>query len=143
MAEITQEQRANLIKLARYLFELPEDYEHFDMGVFNSGAELPCLAGQSCGSAACAVGHGPYAGIYALPGEGWRSYSYRSFCADDLLWSFMFSDLWELPDDTPVGAAQRITMVLIDFDPDEWGFDYDSEEVDRYSHLTAADIPAS
>ena len=123
----TKEQNANLEKLANYLLALPEDYEHFDMGNFyylegfdeftvpelrsaNNYKELIKL--NKCGTAACAVGHGPAAGIPLLNFKSWWSYSNKSFTGNDLEWAWCFGGEWEGVDDTPKGAGVRIKALL-------------------------------
>lgn len=62
----------NCEKLAAYLESLPEDYQDFGMQAYiypHNDAALEKYALQnggvsSCGTAACAIGHGPAAGIY-------------------------------------------------------------------------------
>ena len=63
--------RENLEKLASYLENLPEDYQHFGMRSYLNPTDLSALIKyaeqnggvHTCGTAACAVGHGPAAGI--------------------------------------------------------------------------------
>lgn len=109
----------NLEKLASYLEGLPTDYEHFDMFDFfwvkNGGgymypdeAPLP----PECGAVACAVGHGPAAGLPALEGESWSHYSDRVFDLGETSWNWCFSDRWKKVDNTPQGAAKRIRYML-------------------------------
>ena len=123
----TKEQNANLEKLANYLLALPEDYEHFDMGDFFIVGEddypsLLCLKSaknkkeianiSSCGAVACAVGHGPAAGIPVGNFKSWWSYSNKSFTGNDLEWAWCFGGEWEGVDDTPKGAGVRIKALL-------------------------------
>lgn len=82
--ELSDRCRRNLERLARYLESLPEHYEHFKMDDFvdvNAVEEFAEGCGQpfhtlirqymrynglvqeTCGSSACAVGHGPSAGM--------------------------------------------------------------------------------
>tara|TARA_Y100001001_G_scaffold138359_1_gene140480 strand:- start:1177 stop:1779 length:603 start_codon:yes stop_codon:yes gene_type:complete len=63
---------ANCEKLAVYLENLPEDYEDFGMVAYIQPRDLDALRKyalenggvHSCGTAACAIGHGPAAGVY-------------------------------------------------------------------------------
>lgn len=92
--------RKNLEKLATYLEGLPKDYEHFDMRVYQkrASAKAETDAGwkperelqvherigrrklSACGSAACAIGHGPSAGIRATKSDwSWSAYAERVF----------------------------------------------------------------
>ncbi|SKB62920.1 hypothetical protein [Sphingopyxis flava] len=111
--------RDNLNKLADYLLALPPDYDDFDMGTFCRipGTEveyLPQDSVHSCGTVACALGHGPRAGIKPELDEGWRGYCLRQF---GLRWwseeaEWCFSGEWALVDDTPRGAGLRIKWLL-------------------------------
>jgi hypothetical protein len=111
--------RDNLETLAAYLEGLPADYQHFNMNVyvmkddrlFNYASGAP-FAG-ACGTVACAVGHGPAAGIPAkLEEEWWTDYARRVFelkgCEND----WCFAGLWVNVDNTPHGAAKRIRYLL-------------------------------
>lgn len=113
----------NLTKLANYLDTLPEGYEHFDMdkfyadrfdGFFTSETNL-----NERGAVACAVGHGPAAGIRPRKHHwrgngriGWVSYSEELLLPDGEVWDFLFSNGWAERDNTPRGAAARIRYVL-------------------------------
>lgn len=114
--DLTAEQVANLRTLAAYLMTLPADYPDFDMSLYvNSGegygmceAHVPV-----CGTAACAAGHGPQAGISAKPGETWIEYTTRAFApvySDMGDWCFGAS--WSDTDNTVHGAAKRIGWML-------------------------------
>lgn len=128
-ANITDEQRANLAKLAAYLRTLPPEYPDFEMNTFVQGdfghgshdARVPV-----CGTAACAAGHGPTAGIVPLKGETWSEYSVRAFCSDDKDWNWCFDAYWSKVDNTAHGAAARIEWLLANGLPDDavdqrWG----------------------
>lgn len=145
---LSREQQGNLRLLAAYLEGLPPDYAHFDMLTYIDPHEE--LTSQealhyalhsgglaqlgSCGTAACAVGHGPAAGILFreeeltesyvwVDGEevtasvpDWDIYSTR-FCptekyAETHLFAFLFGSAWDEVDNTPHGAAARIRYVL-------------------------------
>ncbi len=115
--------RNNLNKLADYLLALPEDYEDFDMGTFCKipGTEIeydPADAVHACGTVACALGHGPRAGIKPTPFESWREYCFRQFglhwWSDEAEWCF--GGAWSMIDDTPQGAGKRIKW-LLDYKP--------------------------
>ena len=110
-------QRSNLEKLAAYLDTLPVDYDKLDMSGFavsdlvteiELGDFSPKVLHQ-CGTAACAAGHGPSAGIRinrTLDGS-WHNYTERAFGATD------FDDLWDRCFDGDLGgnhidAAARI-----------------------------------
>lgn len=122
MTDLTPLQRANLLTLANYLMKLPDDYEHFGMAHFFEGDHAVTDVAH-CGTTACAVGHGPAAGITPLP-HHWDTYGQSSRLdwwdySKDLLcsmgsgaWDFMFSGCWDEHDDTPRGAAARIRYVL-------------------------------
>jgi len=115
--DLTDEQRANLATLAAYLLTLPADYLGFDMLDFASDdadfAHVP-----ACGSVACAIGHGPKAGIEPFNGEDWFDYTDRAFVmhdgdgANDDPFQWCFGCSWHAVDNTPHGAAQRILCML-------------------------------
>jgi hypothetical protein len=102
----------NLQKLATYLRSLPADYQEFDMEVYASDNSF--AHPLSCGTAGCAIGHGPNAGIAAQDQEEWEDYSRRVFAitADADEWDWCFGWYWAHTDNTPLGAAQRIEWLL-------------------------------
>lgn len=114
--KITDEQETNLRKLAAYLLTLPADYPKFAMSLFTQDgrggqghpAHLP-----DCGTAACAAGHGPSAGIRPKKGETWAQYSGRAFCETwSIEWDWCFAPFWARADNTAHGAARRILHML-------------------------------
>ena len=109
----------SLETLATYL-ESGELKAEFTMAYFfDVDADLGM---PTCGSSGCAVGHGPYAGISKIPGEGWVSYGTRAFglSSGDLDWLWCFSSVWVNVDNTPRGAAKRIRYLLANGKPPEW-----------------------
>jgi len=139
----------NLEKLAAYLESLPADYAHFNMGNFMIGRVADYLQdGQMhCGTAGCAVGHGPAAGI-PLSAEQvqkisrkingwdasdiWQAYSETNFIPSGTPeWEWCFGGGWTNIDDTPHGAAKRIRWLLAGNSPPQiededgvpWPFD--------------------
>lgn len=153
MFKFAKEHRANLEKLATFLEGLPEDYQHFNMVTFachNGTCEVDFTADnfakhpkellENCGTVACALGHGPAAGVpvgrlflnrasLAYSGIDWDKYAkvrfginredqgyqndgtFRWQCGNKL-WQFLFGPYWEETDNTPHGAAARIRFVL-------------------------------
>lgn len=114
----------NLQKLASYLLNDSLKAE-FDMRFFSKSGYVKDVmfygvAEIDCGSVGCAVGHGPYAGIEKLKYESWSSYSSRVFGlnGDDFDWCF--SELWEYVDNSPVGAAKRINILIESGLPFDW-----------------------
>lgn len=130
--------RQRLEKLATYLESLPEDYQHFSMSSYldafggddnKAEAEYARRNGgvPSCGTSACAVGHGPAAGVYMPPRMitkhpwngmfriDWDEYS-RLFTGEEQTcmprWEWMFSGDWDEIDPHHWGAAARIRYVL-------------------------------
>lgn len=117
----------NLTKLAVYLEGLPSDYDHFGMASFvesNHGFEklqnyaLNNGGVHTCGTAACAAGHGPAAGIL-VPKKyvtaysvNWVLYSREKFDLDSAEWEWLFDGGWTDYDDTHQGAAARIRYLL-------------------------------
>ena len=72
-----------------------------------------------CGTVACAAGHGPLAGIEALPHETWSEYTQRAFSGPDPnVFFYLFAADWTDIDDTPKGAAARIRRYLAEGTPD-------------------------
>jgi hypothetical protein len=131
--------RSNLARLAAYLESLPLTYADFDMDDFIDPWEEadPQLkvkyalenggVGAVCGTVACAVGHGPSAGmlfqkdeiISAEGDEGeprpdWWAYGRRVFGLTsgnpEFLW--LFGAMWSDRDNTHRGAAARIRYYL-------------------------------
>ena len=115
-----QEKRDNLNKLADYLLSLPDDYKHFYMGQFHdyvlSNPDYSPEKTFSCGTSACAVGHGPNAGIGDYKScSDWIEYSEKYLIADvyeNSAWDWCFSESWAEVDNTPKGAALRIKQYL-------------------------------
>lgn len=128
----------NLELLAIYLENLPDDYDKFQMYTFLDAGEMhrdndfsrkdaqdEYLAKlHTCGSAACAVGHGP--SLYEVDKvfkvkrhEGWSEYTARVFGIDDCddgegerAFNWLFDGEWGDVDNTPKGAAKRIRWYL-------------------------------
>lgn len=123
---ISPQQEANLRKLAAYLLTLPADYPDFEMSDFTGDGSAPQRV--TCGTAACAVGHGPAAGFKAKRGEDWGPYSERLFISQSFseAWQWCFSGLWSRADNTVHGASARISWLLDnglpkDADEQRWG----------------------
>lgn len=127
---MNSKQRSNCATLATYLEKLPLNYSYFGMASFLSSddaneEELAEYARHNggvdqfpCGTAACAVGHGPAAGILFDPSEidygtpDWDKYSQRFADTETPEWQWMFSGLWSDRDDSHRGAAARIRYLL-------------------------------
>lgn len=118
--ELTDERRANLTTLAAYLRTLPANYPDFEMSDFVQDGDN-YFAHVACGTAACAIGHGPMAGIAPNVGEEWFAYSERAFIPrpDDVEgdtveepWNWCFASEWSSTDNTVHGAAARIEYLL-------------------------------
>jgi len=143
--------RENLARLSAYLKTLPKDYAAFEMKTFITGAKDPKAARKYatqnggvnvCGTAGCAIGHGPAAGIL-FPDEGrffqfysqfdfdngeyvtgewpaWDLYSNEFFLhmeEDEEAWEWCFGSGWSYIDNTPQGAAARIDYILAGNEP--------------------------
>lgn len=148
--------RKNLRKLATYLGNLPRNYDAFEMEIFFSGtsreaeneyAERNGGVG-ACGAVACAVGHGPSAGILFPPASeeselwilsnhnplpelipDWTEYSKLNFINNSENpgeWEWCFGGGWTHVDNTPQGAAARIRWLLAGNTPPEID-DYDED----------------
>lgn len=101
----------------------------FTMRLYDDDGSTMGLYKRDCGTAGCAVGHGPYAGIVKLPSETWKQYTQRVFGSTESrslnlnnassFFRWIFSGGWEATDNTPVGAALRIDWFLEHGCPDE------------------------
>lgn len=119
---ITRVQRSNLKTLANYLDSLPANYSHFGMSNFfqHNGREINVTDLDTvctpCGTAACAVGHAPGAGIpIHEDDEDWADYSERVFGLNafaDNRWGWCFCGWWDQFDNSHYGAAARIRYLL-------------------------------
>ena len=130
---IKAKHKANLLKLADYLETLPDDYERFHMAeymVARKGGYWETFGPDEqpkpvCGTVACAVGHGPSAGIRLYGDLDWTDYAERVFgpiTMDDF--KYMFGSEWSCYDNTPKGAASRIrTFVNLGRAPEGWDFE--------------------
>lgn len=121
MTNLTDLHRANLLKLAQYLLSLPVDYPRFCMEEYatdHGGGSMTYLSSKRqnwCGTAACALGHGPAAGIYGSDSCGsWVFYAFEQFGLSDCTyeWSWCFASSWSYVDNTHHGAAKRILYFL-------------------------------
>lgn len=102
----------NLLHLANFLDAPRVQPLKFDMWRWES----------ACGTVACAVGHGPLAGIEMTPGEkkakdagvGWAVYCARAFGVSNISpeMGWLFQSWWQKKDNTPEGAAARIRYYL-------------------------------
>lgn len=110
----------NLMKLAAYLLKgNPTANADFTMRVFYDD-DTASENSPTCGSAGCAVGHGPFAGIPKHYYEDWVDYSARVFGwasphsvhIDDDVFDWCFSYDWADTDNTPKGAGKRILHLL-------------------------------
>lgn len=132
-ANLTVEQVANCRKLIAYLRTLPVDYPDFEMSDFvaadgdRDGRQAFAHVAE-CGTAACAAGHGPKAGVSPIEGETWYAYSRRAFCDDigceDIgitPWDWCFSANWTDVDNSAHGAADRMEYMLDNGIPDNAG----------------------
>jgi hypothetical protein len=110
----------NLRRLAKYLQSRSLKAD-FIMSYYSRKQPLGYGIGN-CGTAGCAVGHGPYAGIRKLKKEDWLSYSVRVFGLErhSREWDWCFSGLWASKDNTPKGAAKRILTLLKSGVPGGW-----------------------
>lgn len=134
--KLTEKSKENLCKLATYLQSLPEDYSHFGMAqwfkVRGMSEVAKWLEGkmQTCGTVACAAGHGPAAGI-PVPKDlwnydygncaNWSEYCRREFLEvlepgdisqQNLAMQWCFGGRWAAVDDHHYGAAARIRYLL-------------------------------
>jgi hypothetical protein len=124
-------QRDNLIKLLAHLMSLPDDYKYLDMrhyqAVVTDKRELvesvdvqnPKMPGE-CGTVACAVGHGPAAGVPVTSKDrGWYAYAERCFVGTShdsydfyVNFVFIFDGDWSGIDNSVKGVCARIGYFL-------------------------------
>lgn len=76
----------------------------------------------SCNTAACAVGHGPLAGIKVYRDYDWWDYAKRVFGAGEgsRAFEWLFAPGWSYTDNTPKGAAKRIRIYVENGVPDNY-----------------------
>ena len=152
---LSPDHRKHLGILATHLERLPWDYNHFTMRTFfadrtesflngkrnrnyvnlDQYLTKPELIEQNCGTVACALGHGPAAGISpfllddgedmiaCLDDFDWLKYA-TLFCEDPIDFYWLFSGGWGSVDDTHRGAAARIRYLLAHGHPPK-GFFHD------------------
>lgn len=126
--EFTATHRHNLYRLAKHLFALPDDYENFGMNCYAWDQTLRREIGPGtvskksipeCDAVACAAGHAAEIPIFKPLAEEFYFYIefsqrlFNCFASEAGLGNFMFGQNWNLIDDTAEGAAQRITMALL------------------------------
>ena len=113
--------RNNLIKLRDFLVTVPPD--RFNMREFledEHGEDLQLREfathnpQHTCGTAACAIGWAPNAGIRIYRDRSWFDYAERVFGTARYQppYEWMFGPEWARKDNTPAGAARRITYFL-------------------------------
>ena len=155
---LTPRRRENLAKLATYLEGLSKRYEHFSMRVFAAnftdvveyGLKNGGVEKYGCGTIACAVGHGPAAGILVTPShlEGkddidWFSYTAANFLgawkpfefedhiySQPHLFAWLFGEAWADVDNHHHGAAARIRYLLAGNDLPEDLLKHDNGDAD-------------
>jgi hypothetical protein len=159
------EQRSNLLKLAHHLAALENTYSHFHMGFYflaqaddtvadwrlREGIDEDGLDNMfevkvqensfearigQCGAVACAIGHGPLAGIPESSDDcDWDDYAVRVFGVDaSRSGSFLFGCEWTQTANTAHEAAERIFYALehgVPCEGDYFHLDYFHEEVVR------------
>lgn len=113
--------RENLAKLALYL-ETMTPPPGFDMALYAQNLEenpdftIPIYriheAYDECGTVACAIGHGPKAGIDIGNSLTWGDYADKFTDGDGGVFDWLFDSAWSKLDNTPTGAARRINYYL-------------------------------
>ena len=120
----TPEQIRNLATLALYLRDIDLKRGNvparFSMRYFAHGRQhdihFPAELKPECGTACCAVGHGPLAGIKAGKFEEWGEYMHRCFLipGNHTTFRFLFCGAWEdNPHSSRMQAANRIAYYLL------------------------------
>lgn len=75
---------------------------------------------HDCGTVACAIGHGPWAGLPVENDRSWFDYSERVFGISNWAWNWCFAADWRGVDNTPAGAAKRILHLIKHGLPDDF-----------------------
>lgn len=101
---------ANQLILENYLKGDLKDGVAFTMAMFSRTSNYS----EDCGTAGCAVGHAPYAGIKKFHTEDWREYARRALWTtpDEYLW--LFAGYWyasRYP--TAKDVAERLEVVRV------------------------------
>jgi hypothetical protein len=160
VADLRPNTRKRLDLLAAYMESLPRDYNDFGMRDFfradddRRGKVEARYARKNggvgyCGAVACAVGHGPSAGIF-VPKEyitfvvnekgkkdydvDWAGYSRLFTDAGADLFDWLFSSSWVEVDNHHWGAAARIRYIL---DGNEVPEDFEDEPTKKHKKLYA------
>lgn len=133
---MNNEQRANLKMLADYLSKLPRNYKKFNIHnyyrVDNKNLSYGSVLDYRCGTSACAVGHGPAAGIKInfIPNShssvsSWNDYCEAAFGVECLSreYYWLFSEVF-WPNSNHFDAAKRINQFLSSGVPDS--FDHEA-----------------
>ncbi len=93
----------------------------FDMRDFRADETGPRYK-HHCGTAGCAIGWFPAAGVSAKLGEEWHGYSVRvsglPYYSDE--WKWIFGSNWDRTDNTPEGAAARWYWLRDKGLPENW-----------------------
>jgi hypothetical protein len=88
--------------------------EDFDMSVYPKGFA------STCETAGCALAHATFAVEPLLLSESWEHYRDRIFPGlTDKENAWIFGGLWWATDNTPLGAAERIRILLFEGVPDD------------------------
>lgn len=116
------ETRHNLRKLARFLEQLPDNYEHFDMRQYytvNGRLQLrvcnvdEAIDKHPCGTTACAIGHAFDAGIeFPHKMQYWMDIADYLTDYQDAIFKWLFHGGWAFTDNTAQGVAKRIHQLL-------------------------------
>ena len=126
--KLTKRNRANLRKLAKYLYALDGELNRsFNMEYFArdcAGMGLDPCNTRECGTVVCALG---YAAIVfpriAKKHARWSRFCFDVFGFDEVksiyIWNFLFSGGWTSIDNTTSGAANRIIYFLKHGVPDD------------------------
>lgn len=147
---IPDKHRANLRKLADHLMTLQPGREQADGTIFDMGKWIVRYGGRRelasaiilhedlngeypCGTAACAVGHGPRAGIPINGQKSWESYCCNNFVESVFSeeFAFMFSGDHV---NCPHAAARRINYLL------ENGLPTFYNQTSSYHHLRILEV---
>lgn len=104
----------NLTILANHLDHVPQPAFAMDSFARDEHGDRLDPPAHECATVACAVGHGPGAGLPVGDAQSWGEYAIDTFglLPGSPEFSWCFSGGWYWRDDTPAGAAKRIRHLI-------------------------------
>ena len=130
--DYTKTNKENLTKLRDYLAALPDDYQNLEMSCFAIAEHIAANATPEtgCNTPACAVAHGPAAGIRMSKRYCYNTgmYDFARYARDNFinlagdagdLFRFAFSGNWP---DSLAEVICRLTMIIEERVPGCWRY---------------------